>query len=113
MMIWRWSPDCDWIIEVVAENLEIKKALLAKVEQHRRPGSILTSNTSGTADPRDCGGLSDEARPHFFGTHFFNPPRYMRLLEIIPTAETSPIRGCGGDRALCDAAAGQGGGAVA
>ena len=81
--------DCDWIIEVVAENLEIKKALLAKVEEHRRPGSILTSNTSGIPIASIAATLSDEARPHFFGTHFFNPPRYMRLLEIIPTAETS------------------------
>ena len=80
--------DCDWIIEVVAENLEIKRALLAKVEEHRRAGSILTSNTSGIPIGSIAAGLSDEARPHFFGTHFFNPPRYMRLLEIIPTAET-------------------------
>ena len=81
--------DCDWIIEVVAENLEIKRTLLAKVEEHRRPGSILTSNTSGIPIGSIAATLSDEARPHFFGTHFFNPPRYMRLLEIIPTAETS------------------------
>ena len=81
--------DCDWIIEVVAENLEIKKALLAKVEEHRRAGSVLTSNTSGIPIASIAATLSDEARPHFFGTHFFNPPRYMRLLEIIPTAETS------------------------
>jgi 3-hydroxyacyl-CoA dehydrogenase len=80
--------DCDWIIEVVAENLEIKRALLAKVEQHRRAGSILTSNTSGIPIASIAATLSDEARPHFFGTHFFNPPRYMRLLEIIPTPET-------------------------
>jgi 3-hydroxyacyl-CoA dehydrogenase len=81
--------DCDWIIEVVAENLEIKRTLLAKVEAHRRPGSILTSNTSGIQIGSIAATLSDEARPHFFGTHFFNPPRYMRLLEIIPTPETS------------------------
>jgi 3-hydroxyacyl-CoA dehydrogenase len=80
--------DCDWIIEVVAENLEIKRALLAKVEEHRRPGSILTSNTSGIPIASIAATLSDEARPHFFGTHFFNPPRYMRLLEIIATPET-------------------------
>ena len=81
--------DCDWIIEVVAENLEIKKALLTRVEEHRRTGSILTSNTSGIPIASIAATLSDEARPHFFGTHFFNPPRYMRLLEIIPTAETN------------------------
>jgi 3-hydroxyacyl-CoA dehydrogenase len=77
--------DCDWIIEVVAENLDIKRTLLAKVEEHRRPGSILTSNTSGIPIASIAATLSEEAIPHFFGTHFFNPPRYMRLLEIIPT----------------------------
>jgi 3-hydroxyacyl-CoA dehydrogenase len=82
--------DCDWIIEVVAENLEIKRALLAKVEQHRRPGSVLTSNTSGIPIASIAATLSDEARPHFFGTHFFNPPRYMRLLELIATPESDP-----------------------
>ena len=80
--------DCDWILEVVAENLEIKRALLARVLEHRRAGSILTSNTSGIPIGSIAAGLSDEARSHFFGTHFFNPPRYMRLLEIIPTPET-------------------------
>ena len=82
--------DCDWIIEVVAENLDIKHALLAKVQQHRRPGTILTSNTSGIPIHAIAAGLSEEAKPHFFGTHFFNPPRYMRLLEIIPTPDTDP-----------------------
>jgi 3-hydroxyacyl-CoA dehydrogenase len=81
--------DCDWIIEVVAENLEIKAALLKRVEEHRRPGSILTSNTSGIPIGSIAATLSDEAAGHFFGTHFFNPPRYMRLLEIIPTEKTS------------------------
>ncbi|WP_263374938.1 3-hydroxyacyl-CoA dehydrogenase/enoyl-CoA hydratase family protein [Granulicella aggregans] len=81
--------DCDWIIEVVAENLEIKAALLKRVEEHRRPGSILTSNTSGIPIGSIAATLSDEAASHFFGTHFFNPPRYMRLLEIIPTVKTS------------------------
>jgi 3-hydroxyacyl-CoA dehydrogenase len=81
--------DCDWIIEVVAENLAIKEALLKKVEEHRRPGSILTSNTSGIPIGSIAATLSDEAAEHFFGTHFFNPPRYMRLLEIIPTPKTS------------------------
>ncbi len=81
--------ECDWIIEVVAENLAIKEALLKKVEEHRRPGSILTSNTSGIPIGSIAATLSDEAASHFFGTHFFNPPRYMRLLEIIPTPKTS------------------------
>ena len=80
--------DCDWIIEVVAENLEIKRALLARVEEHRRAGSILTSNTSGIPIGLIAAGLTNEARPHFFGTHFFNPPRYMRLLELIATPDT-------------------------
>lgn len=80
--------DCDWIIEVVAENLDIKHALLERVQQHRRPGTILTTNTSGIPIASIAAGLSDEAKPHFFGTHFFNPPRYMRLLEIIPAAAT-------------------------
>ncbi|WP_263381342.1 3-hydroxyacyl-CoA dehydrogenase/enoyl-CoA hydratase family protein [Granulicella arctica] len=82
--------DCDWIIEVVAENLDIKRTLLDRVQQHRRPGSILTSNTSGIPIASIAASLSDEAKPHFFGTHFFNPPRYMRLLEIIPTPQTDP-----------------------
>jgi len=80
--------DCDWIIEVVAEDLEIKRALLDKIQQHRRAGSILTSNTSGIPIGSIAAGLSEEARQHFFGTHFFNPPRYMRLLEVIATPET-------------------------
>ena len=82
--------DCDWIIEAVAENLDIKHALLAKVAQHRRPGAILTTNTSGLPIASVAAGLSGEAKQHFFGTHFFNPPRYMRLLEIIPTPDTDP-----------------------
>ena len=80
--------DCDWIIEVVAENLAIKEALFRRVEEHRRPGSILTSNTSGIPLGSIAAALSDEAAEHFFGTHFFNPPRYMRLLEIISTPST-------------------------
>jgi 3-hydroxyacyl-CoA dehydrogenase len=82
--------DCDWIIEVVAENLEIKRALLDKVQQHRRPGSILTSNTSGLPIAQIVEGMPDDLRRHWFGTHFFNPPRYMRLLEVIPTPESDP-----------------------
>ena len=82
--------DCDWIIEVVAENLEIKRALLNKVQQHRRADSILTSNTSGLPIHEIVEGMPMELRRHWFGTHFFNPPRYMRLLEIIATPDTDP-----------------------
>lgn len=82
--------DVDWIIEAVAENLEIKRALLKKVEAVRKPGSIVTTNTSGLPVHSIAEGFSDDFRRHWFGTHFFNPPRYMRLLEIIPTPETDP-----------------------
>ncbi len=69
---------------------EIKRALLDKVQQHRRPGSILTSNTSGLPIAQIVEGMPDDLRRHWFGTHFFNPPRYMRLLEVIPTTDTDP-----------------------
>jgi len=82
--------DCDWIIEAVVENLELKRALLKKVEAIRKPGTIITTNTSGLPVHSIAEGFSDEFRRHWFGTHFFNPPRYMRLLEIIPTPETDP-----------------------
>ncbi len=82
--------DADWIIEAVAENLEIKRTLLQQVEAVRKPGSIVTTNTSGLPVHSIAAGFSDNFRRHWFGTHFFNPPRYMRLLEIIPTPETDP-----------------------
>ena len=82
--------DADWIIEAVAENLEIKRGLLKKVEAVRKPGSIVTTNTSGLPVASIAQGFTDDFRRHWFGTHFFNPPRYMRLLEIIPTQETDP-----------------------
>src|SRR5216683_3813051 len=82
--------ECDWIIEAVAENLEIKRSLLKKVEAVRKPGSIVTTNTSGLPVASIAEGFSDDFRKHWFGTHFFNPPRYMRLLEIIPTPEADP-----------------------
>ncbi|HWG87480.1 MAG TPA: 3-hydroxyacyl-CoA dehydrogenase family protein, partial [Candidatus Acidoferrales bacterium] len=82
--------DADWIIEAVAENLDIKRGLLKKVEAVRKPGSIVTTNTSGLPVHSIAEGFSDDFRRHWFGTHFFNPPRYMRLLEIIPTPETDP-----------------------
>jgi 3-hydroxyacyl-CoA dehydrogenase len=79
--------EVDWIIEAVVENLEIKRALLQKVEAIRRPGTIVTTNTSGLPVGKIAEGFSDDFRRAWFGTHFFNPPRYMRLLEIIPTPE--------------------------
>ena len=82
--------DCDWIVEVVAENLEIKRALLEKVQQQRRADSIVTSNTSGLPIHKIVEGMAMELRRHWFGTHFFNPPRYMRLLEVIPTPDSDP-----------------------
>jgi len=80
---------CDWVIEAVAENLAIKTALLAKVVAHLAPQAVLTTNTSGLPVKRIAAGLA-EGQDRFFGTHFFNPPRYMRLLEIIPAAKTNP-----------------------
>ncbi len=80
---------CDWIIEAVAEDLAIKRALLARVEQHRQPAAVVTTNTSGLPVASIVDGMSPDLRRHFFGTHFFNPPRYMRLLEIIATPESS------------------------
>ncbi|MCA6362631.1 MAG: 3-hydroxyacyl-CoA dehydrogenase/enoyl-CoA hydratase family protein [Bacteroidetes bacterium] len=80
---------CDWVIEVVVENLAIKKTVFEKVEQFRKPGTLITSNTSGIPIHLMTEGRSDDFKAHFCGTHFFNPPRYLRLLEIIPTPHTS------------------------
>src|SRR5580658_8563906 len=80
--------DVDWIIEAVVENLDLKRALLKKVEAIRKPGTIITTNTSGLPVGKIAEGFSDDFRRSWFGTHFFNPPRYMRLLEIIPTPDT-------------------------
>ncbi len=82
--------EVDWIIEAVVENLELKRALLRKVESIRKPGTIITTNTSGLPVGKIAEGFSDDFRRSWFGTHFFNPPRYMRLLELIPTAESDP-----------------------
>jgi 3-hydroxyacyl-CoA dehydrogenase len=82
--------DVDWIIEAVIEQIEVKQSLLAKVEAVRRPGTIITSNTSGIPISVLAKGRSDDFRRHWLGTHFFNPPRYLRLLEVIPTADTDP-----------------------
>jgi len=80
----------DWIIEVVVENLEIKRSLYDKIEQFRKPGTLISSNTSGIPIHLMAEGRSEDFRKHFCGTHFFNPPRYLKLLEIIPTQETDP-----------------------
>ncbi len=82
--------DCDWIIEVVVERLDIKKQVFEKVEQYRTKGTLVTSNTSGIPIHLMTEGRSDDFKRHFLGTHFFNPARYMRLLEIIPTPDTNP-----------------------
>ena len=89
--------DVDWIIEAVVENLDIKRALLKKVEAVRKAGSIVTTNTSGLPVAKISEGFSDDFRRCWFGTHFFNPPRYMRLLELIPTPDS--------DRSLIDTVA--------
>jgi 3-hydroxyacyl-CoA dehydrogenase len=81
---------CDWVIEVVVENLDIKKKVYDEVEKHRKPGTLITSNTSGIPIHLMAAGRSDDFRKNFCGTHFFNPPRYLRLLEVIPTPETDP-----------------------
>jgi 3-hydroxyacyl-CoA dehydrogenase len=80
--------DCDWTIEVVIENLAIKKSVFDQIEQHRKPGTLITSNTSGIPIHSMLTGRSDDFQKHFCGTHFFNPPRYLKLLEIIPTPKT-------------------------
>ncbi len=82
--------NCDWIIEVVVERLDIKKSVYEKVEQFRKPGTLITSNTSGIPIHLLNEGRSDDFKKNFCGTHFFNPPRYLRLLEIIPTPDTDP-----------------------
>jgi 3-hydroxyacyl-CoA dehydrogenase len=86
--------DCDLIIEAVVENLEIKRQLYEKVEQHRRPGSVVASNTSGIPLKHLAEGRSEDFRAHFLGMHFFNPPRYMHLVELIRTEWTKPEVSC-------------------
>jgi len=81
---------CDWIMEVVVERLDIKKSVYEKVEQFRKPGTLITSNTSGIPIYMLSEGRSEDFKKNFCGTHFFNPPRYLRLLEIIPTPDTDP-----------------------
>ena len=81
---------CDWIIEAIVERLDIKQSLFAKIEQHRRADAIVSSNTSGIPIAALAEGRSEPFRRHFLGTHFFNPPRYLRLVEVIPTPDTDP-----------------------
>jgi 3-hydroxyacyl-CoA dehydrogenase len=81
---------CDWVIEVVVERLDIKQIIFEQVEKFRKQGTLITSNTSGIPIHMMTEGRSDDFKKHFCGTHFFNPPRYLRLLEIIPTKHTDP-----------------------
>src|SRR6185503_16533256 len=80
----------DWILEAVVEQLDVKRALVERVEAVRRAGTIVTSNTSGIPIHSIAAGRGDDFRLHWLGTHFFNPPRYLHLLEVIPTADTDP-----------------------
>src|SRR6187455_507139 len=82
--------DHDWVIEVVVERLDIKQSVFTEVEKYRKPGTLITSNTTGIPIHMMTEGRSDDFKKHFCGTHFFNPPRYLRLLEIIPTPYTDP-----------------------
>ena len=81
--------ECDWIVEAVTENLEIKEQLLARVVPYVQPHAFLTTNRAGSGG-LNCERASDEFRRRWFGTHFFNPPRYMRLVEVIPGPDTDP-----------------------
>lgn len=82
--------DCDWVMEVIIERLDIKQSLFEKVEKHRKPGTLITSNTSGIPIAMMSEGRSEDFQKHFCGSHFFNPPRYLKLLEIIPGPKTDP-----------------------
>lgn len=86
----HYLKEADWIIEVVVENLEVKRKVFEQVDQYRRPGTIVSSNTSGISIHAMAEGRSEDFRRHFLGTHFFNPPRYLKLLEVIPHSETDP-----------------------
>jgi 3-hydroxyacyl-CoA dehydrogenase len=82
--------DCDWILEVVVERLEVKKQVFEKIEKYRKPGSLISSNTSGISIEAMLEVRSEDFQKHFCGTHFFNPPRYLQLFEIIPSSKTIP-----------------------
>lgn len=85
-----YLSEVDWIIEVVVENLKVKKIVFENIEKYRKPGTIVSSNTSGVSINEMIEGRTEDFKKHFLGTHFFNPPRYMKLLEIIPAKETNP-----------------------
>ncbi len=87
--------DCDFVIEAVVERLDIKHTIFAEVEKYRKAGSIIASNTSGIPISSIAEPFSDDFKKHFVGVHFFNPPRYMKLVEVIPTAETDGEVACG------------------
>lgn len=82
--------EVDWIIEVVVENLDIKRQVFAQVDEHRKQGTVVSSNTSGISVEAMAEGRSEDFRKHFLVTHFFNPPRYLKLLEVVPTKDTDP-----------------------
>jgi len=82
--------DCDWVIEVVIERLDIKQQVFANVDKYRKKGALVTSNTSGISIEKMIEGRSEDFQKHFCGTHFFNPPRYLKLFEIIPSTKTNP-----------------------
>ena len=82
--------EVDWIVEVVVERLDIKKVVFGQIEQVMKPGTIVTSNTSGISAKAMCDSRTEDFRKHFAITHFFNPPRYMKLLEIVPNPDTLP-----------------------
>lgn len=84
----EWASDADWICEVIVERMDIKKKIMSDIEKVRKPGTIISSNTSGLPISEISEDVSEEFKNHFLGTHFFNPPRYMKLLEIIPTEST-------------------------
>ena len=86
----EWLADADWIIEAVVENLDVKKQVHGRIDQHRKRGTLVSSNTSGIAIHAIAEDLSEDYRECFLGTHFFNPPRYMHLIELIPTDATRP-----------------------
>ncbi len=85
-----WVGEADWVIEAVVERLDIKQSLMARIDAVRKPDAIVSSNTSGLPIHKIAEGRSEGFRRHFLGTHFFNPPRYMKLLEVIPTPDTDP-----------------------
>src|SRR4029079_5996627 len=85
-----WISEGDWILEAIVEEIGAKREIVARIDRLRKPGSIVSSNTSGLPIAQIAAQASGDFRKHFIGTHFFNPPRYMKLLEVIPTRDTAP-----------------------